>query len=125
MSSTTPGRLARIGAVAFMALGFSVAFFFPVDAQEPGKSASLERAARIEAAVKLCNLFGSIPKSSPKFDQIAARATAIYSMAALELKVPVPAAIALAEQRAATLSDELRNSNQVADFCRTMKEEEE
>ncbi|MDX3808372.1 hypothetical protein ACXIUS_09790 [Bosea thiooxidans] len=46
-------------------------------------------------------------------------------MAALELKVRVPAAIALAEQRAATLSDELRNSNQVADLCRTMKEEEE
>lgn len=125
MSSTTSSHLAKIGAIAFVVLGFSVAFFSPLGAQEPGTSASLERAARIEAGVKLCNLFGSIPKSSPKFSQIAARAMAIYAKAALELNMPVPAAIALAEQRAAALSDGLRSSNQVADFCRAVKEEEE
>jgi hypothetical protein len=45
----------------------------------------------------------AIPRSSPKFNEIAARGTAIYGKAALELNVPVPEAIKLSESRAAVL----------------------
>ena len=64
---------------------------------------ALEPAIKIEAAINLCKLFNAIPRSSPKFNEIAARGTAIYGKAALELNVPVPEAIKLSKSRAAVL----------------------
>lgn len=64
-------------------------------AEETRQSPALEQAVKIEAAIKLCKLFNAIPRSSPKFNEIAARGAAIYGNAALELNVPVAEAIKL------------------------------
>jgi hypothetical protein len=72
-------------------------------AEEARQSPALEQAIKIEAAIKFCKLFSAIPRPTPKFDEIAARGTAIYGKAAPELNVPVPEASKLSESRAAVL----------------------
>lgn len=115
-----PIATASVAGIAVICVSLSPAF-----AEGARQSPSLERAVKIEAAVKLCKLFSSIPKSSPKFNQIAARAAALYSNAAIELNVPLPEAVKLSESRAAVLIDDIQNTDRVADFCRDMKKEEE